>query len=66
MNIEFLTPKDCLYLEDLMNQSYTFIKRLENESTMLTTPELQSMQENVIKEMKELFQMMLSIIKEVN
>ena len=38
MNITLLTPKDCLYLEDLLNQTFTCLKRFEEESALLTTP----------------------------
>ena len=66
INITLLTPKDCLYLEDLLNQTFTCLKRFEEESALLTTPELKTTHKKVMKDIKQLYQTMLSIIEEVN
>lgn len=66
MTIELLTAKDCMYLEDLMNQTYCAIKRLEAESDFLTTDALKASHKSTIKGLKQSYKSMLSIIKEVN
>lgn len=62
-----LTPKDVLYLEDLLDQSLALNKRISNDITMLSTEEVKTCFEDVREKLKEHYQTMLSILeKEAN
>lgn len=62
-----LTPKDVLYLEDLLDQTLVLNKRIANDVTMLSTEEVVSCFEDVNKNLKEEYQTLLEILKkEVN
>lgn len=62
-----LTPKDVLYLEDLLDQTLVLNKRIANDVTMLSTEEIVSCFEDVNKNLKEEYQTLLEILKkEVN
>lgn len=62
-----LTPKDVLYLEDLLDQTLVLNKRIANDVTMLSTEDVVSCFEDVNKNLKEEYQTLLEILKkEVN
>ena len=61
-----LTPKDVLYLEDLLDQTLVLNKRIANDMTMLSTEEVITCFEDVNKKLKEHYQTMVQILaKEV-
>lgn len=61
-----LTPKDVLYLEDLLDQTLVLNKRIANDITMLSTEAVVSCFEDVNKKLKEHYQSMVEILaKEV-
>lgn len=61
-----LTPKDVLYLEDLLDQTLVLNKRIANDITMLSTEEVITCFEDVNKKLKEHYQTMVQILaKEV-
>ena len=35
-----LTPKDILYMQDLLDQTFVLYKRIQHESTLLQTKEI--------------------------
>lgn len=58
-----LTPKDVLYLEDLLDQTLVLNKRIANDITMLSTDEVVTCFEDVNKKLKEHYQSLLEILK---
>lgn len=61
-----LTPKDVLYLEDLLDQTLVLNKRIANDITMLSTEEVVTCFEDVNKKLKEHYQDLVEILaKEV-
>lgn len=61
-----LTPKDVLYLEDLLDQTLVLNKRIANDITMLSTEEVVTCFEDVNKKLKEHYQGLVEILaKEV-
>lgn len=58
-----LTPKDVLYLEDLLDQTLVLNKRITNDITMLSTDEVVTCFEDVNKKLKEHYQSLLEILK---
>ena len=58
-----LTPKDVLYLEDLLDQTLVLNKRIANDITMLSTEEVVSCFEDVNKNLKEHYQTLLQILE---
>lgn len=62
-----LTPKDVLYLEDLLDQTLVLNKRVANDVTMLSTEEVKTCFENVNEKLKEHYKKMVQILeKEAN
>ncbi len=59
-----LTPKDVLYLEDVLDQTFVLSKRLENEMELLETEEVIECIQNSNEKLKELFKDLLSILEE--
>ena len=59
-----LTPKDVLYLEDVLDQTFVLSKRLENETELLETEEVIECIQNSNEKLKELFKDLLSILEE--
>lgn len=59
-----LTPKDVLYLEDVLDQTFVLSKRLENEIELLETEEVIESIQNTNEKLKELFKDLLSILEE--
>lgn len=59
-----LTPKDVLYLEDVLDQTFVLSKRLENEMELLETEEVIECIQNTNEKLKELFKDLLSILEE--
>ncbi len=59
-----LTPKDVLYLEDVLDQTFVLSKRLENETELLETEEVIECIQNTNEKLKELFKDLLSILEE--
>ncbi len=58
-----LTPKDVLYLEDLLDQTLVLNKRIANDITMLSTEEVVTCFEDVNKNLKEHYQTLLQILE---
>ncbi|WP_416326323.1 oxidoreductase [[Eubacterium] hominis] len=58
-----LTPKDVLYLEDLLDQTLVLNKRIANDVTMLSTPEVKTCFEDVNEKLKEHYQAMVKILE---
>lgn len=58
-----LTPKDVLYLEDLLDQTLVLNKRIANDITMLSTDEVITCFEDVNMKLKEHYQDLLEILK---
>ena len=58
-----LTPKDVLYLEDLLDQTLVLNKRITNDITMLSTEEVVTYFEDVNKNLKEHYQTLLQILE---
>ena len=58
-----LTPKDVLYLEDLLDQTLVLNKRITNDITMLSTEEFVTCFEDVNKNLKEHYQTLLQILE---
>lgn len=62
-----LTPKDVLYLEDLLDQTLVLNKRIANDVTMISTEEVKTCFEDVNAKLKEHYQALLKILeKEAN
>lgn len=59
-----LTPKDVLYLEDVLDQTFVLYKRVEHDLDMLETEEVVECFQNVGEKLKEQFQSLLSILEE--
>ena len=58
-----LTPKDVLYLEDLLDQTLVLNKRITNDITMLSTEDVVTCLEDVNKNLKEHYQTLLQILE---
>jgi hypothetical protein len=61
--VKMLTPKDVLYLEDLLDQTLVLNKRITNDITMLSTEEVVTCFEDVNKNLKEHYQTLLQILE---
>lgn len=59
-----LTPKDVLYLEDVLDQTFVLCKRLEHEMELLETEEVIDCVQNTTEKLKQLFTDLLSILEE--
>lgn len=58
-----LTPKDVLYLEDLLDQTLVLNKRVANDMTMIENEEVKTCFENVNEKLKEHYQSLLKILE---
>lgn len=58
-----LTPKDVLYLEDLLDQTLVLNKRIANDVTMITTEDVKTCFEDVNEKLKEHYNALLEILK---
>lgn len=58
-----LTPKDALYIEDLLNQSLSLNKRLAHEVTLLKDKDLIKEVNNVNKKLASQYSTMVQLIK---
>lgn len=58
-----LTPKDVLYLEDLLDQTLVLNKRVANDITMIENEEVKTCFENVKEELKKHYQSLLKILE---
>lgn len=59
-----LTPKDVLYLEDVLDQTLVLNKRVANDVTMLENEDVKTCFENVQEKLKEHYSTLLKILKE--
>lgn len=58
-----LTPKDVLYLTDLLDQTLVLNKRVANDLTMIQSEDVKKCFENVQKKLKEHYQELLAILE---
>lgn len=58
-----LTPKDVLYLSDLLDQTLVLNKRIANDVTMIKSEEVKTCFENVNMKLKEHYQKMVQILE---
>ncbi|WP_455802556.1 oxidoreductase [Amedibacillus sp. YH-ame6] len=58
-----LTPKDVLYLSDLLDQTLVLNKRIANDMNMLQTEEVKTCFKNVNKKLKEQYKTMVKILE---
>lgn len=58
-----LTPKDVLYLNDLLDQTLVLNKRIANDVTMIKSEEVKTCFENVNMKLKEHYQKMVQILE---
>lgn len=59
-----LTPKDILYMQDLLDQTFVLYKRIQHESTMLETKEVISCFHNVEKQLCHSYKQLVYILQE--
>ena len=57
-----LTPKDVLYLEDLLDQTLVLNKRIANDTTMLSTQEVKTCFGEVNEKLKEHYHSLVEIL----
>lgn len=58
-----LTPKDVLYLTDMLDQTLVLNKRIGNETPMIQASEVKQCFENVNKKLREHFDTLLKILE---
>lgn len=58
-----LTPKDCLYIEDIVNASMLVYKKTKLEQEQLQSEELSSFLDNLCSTLKEQAQMLTELMK---
>lgn len=58
-----LTPKDVLYLEDLLDQTLVLNKRVANDINMIESKEVASCFKDVNTKLKEHYQALLKILE---
>lgn len=58
-----LTPKDVLYLSDLLDQTLVLNKRVANDVTMIQNKEVKSCFKHVNEKLKEHYQKMVKILE---
>lgn len=59
---KMLTPKDCLYLEDLMNVTATLSKKVNYYSTLVERKQIQTMLKSVERKLNNQFVKLLGVI----
>lgn len=58
-----LTPKDVLYLNDLLDQTLVLNKRVANDVTMIQCEEVKTCFEDVNEKLKESYKTMVKILE---
>lgn len=58
-----LTPKDVLYLNDLLDQTLVLNKRIANDVTMIQCEEVKTCFEDVNKKLKDTYKDMVKILE---
>lgn len=58
-----LTPKDVLYMEDILDQTLVLNKRVANDITMIQSEDVKNCFENVQEKLKEHYQTLLAILE---
>lgn len=58
-----LTPKDVLYVSDLLDQTLVLNKRVANDMTMIQNEEVKTCFKNVNKKLKENYKAMVKILE---
>lgn len=58
-----LTPKDVLYMEDILDQTLVLNKRVANDITMIQNEDVKTCFENVQEKLKEHYQTLLAILE---
>ena len=58
-----LTPKDVLYMEDILDQTLVLNKRVANDITMNQSEDVKTCFENVQEKLKEHYQTLLAILE---
>lgn len=61
--ITMLTTKDVLYCSDLLDQTLVLNKRINQENTLLASPEVKKSFNNVNKKLKEQYRALVQILK---
>lgn len=59
-----LTPKDCLYIEDMLQQSLTLNKRLAHEVTLLQDKDLINQVNEVMEKLAKEYHCLVTMLKE--
>lgn len=66
-NVSMLTPKDVLYLSDILDQTLVLNKRIGNDLTMLQSEEVKQCFTNVNEKLREHYDTLLEVLeKEAN
>lgn len=60
---KMITPKDVLYLEDLLDQTLALNKRIASDVKMIENEEVKNCFETVNKKLKEHYQALLGILE---
>ncbi len=60
---KMLTPKDCLYLEDLMNVTLTLSKKSKFYATLIKEKQIQSLIKSIERKLNSEYNKLLEIIK---
>lgn len=58
-----LTPKDVLYLEDMLDQTFVLNKRIANDVTMIQNEEVKTCFEEVNSKLAEHYHTMVELLK---
>lgn len=58
-----LTPKDVLYMEDILDQTLVLNKRVANDISMIQGEDVKTCFENVQEKLKEHYQTLLAILE---
>lgn len=58
-----LTPKDCLYMEDIVNASMLIYKKIKLEKQQLENEELTAFLENICMDLKDQAQTLTDLMK---
>lgn len=58
-----VTPKDVLYLEDMLDQTLVLNKRIASDLTLLENEDVKACFETVNKKLKEHYQALLKILE---
>ena len=59
-----LTPKDILYMQDLLDETFVLYKRIQHESTLLQTKEIITCFQNTEKQLCKNYKQLVSILQE--